>query len=164
VPLTFGTLVVFTDGTDRAHRVPREKVHEALAQANAEILVIGVGTEIDQGELRIIGKDGAILSKDRRDIAASFDAAAARVEAFSKRFYLLGYCSPARAGAHDLQIATSAMGRSGTLQYHFDARGFGAPCDPTQKPAFSLRQTAPARAAQPAAVKERPRSDVPGHF
>lgn len=139
-PLTFGTLVVFTDGTDRAHRVTRERLDEVLNGADVDVMVIGVGAEIDGGELRAIGRDGAIVSKDRGQIASSFDAAAARVEAFSKRYYLLGYCSPARAGRHTLRIETSAAGQAGSLEYEFDARGFGPNCDPTRAPSFNIKR------------------------
>lgn len=139
-PITFGTLVVFTDGTDRAGRVPREKLAEQLDATEFDIIVMGVGAEIDEGALRAIGRDGAILSKDRSKIAASFQAAAERVEAASKRYYLLGYCSPARAGEHVLRIEARAGGRTGSYEYKFDARGFGPNCDPTRPPAFNIRR------------------------
>lgn len=139
-PLTFGTLVVFTDGTDRAGRVPREKLKEQLETTEFDIIVMGVGAEIDEGALRAIGRDGAILSKDRSKIATSFQAAAERVEAASKRYYLLGYCSPARAGEHVLRIEARAGGRTGSYEYKFDARGFGPNCDPTRPPAFNIRR------------------------
>lgn len=139
-PLTFGTLVVFTDGTDRAQRVPRDKLHEQLDMYDVDVIVVGVGAEIDSSELASIGRDGAILSKDRAQIASSFDAAAARVEAYSKRYYLLGYCSPARAGRHVLRIETTAQGATGAYEHEFDARGFGPKCDPTRPPSFSLKR------------------------
>jgi hypothetical protein len=145
LPLTFGTLVVFTDGTDRAHRVPRERVHEELALAEMDVMVIGVGNEIDEGELRSIGKDGAILSKDRAQIAQAFEQMAARVEAHSKRYYLLGYCSPARAGDHEVTIETAHGGNRGALAYRFSAASFGPDCDPTRKPSFSLRRARASR-------------------
>src|SRR5215471_12180962 len=64
-PLSFGTLVIFTDGTDRAHRVKRADLHKELdARQHLDILVIGVGAEIDEHELSSIGTDGTILSKD----------------------------------------------------------------------------------------------------
>jgi len=140
LPLTFGTLVVFTDGTDRAHRVPKTKLHEELALAEVDVMVIGVGNELDEAELRIIGKDGAILTKDRAQIASAFEQAAARVEAFSRRYYLLGYCSPARAGAHEVRIETIVDGDAGALGYQFNAAGFGPECDPTRKPSFNLKR------------------------
>ena len=135
-PLTFGTLVVFTDGSDRAQRVSRDQLHKELDANDLDILVIGVGAEVDAGELRSIGRSGAILNKDRAKIAASFEQAAARIEGFSKRYYLLGYCSPARAGKHVVRIATG----NGSLEYPFDATGFGPDCDPNQQPAFSLKR------------------------
>jgi hypothetical protein len=142
-PLTFGTLVVFTDGTDRAQRVTRDELHQALAEADVHVLVIGVGAEIDGGELGAIGRNGAIVSKDRAQIATSFEQAAARVEAFSKRYYLLGYCSPARAGKHVVRIETTVDGKSGGLEYPFDARGFGPNCDSARQPSFSIRRPKP---------------------
>lgn len=143
-PLAFGTLVVFTDGTDRAHRVVRDKLYEALDKAGVDVMVIGVGAEVDNGELRGIGKNGVIINKDRREIANSFSAMAARIEGFSKRYYLLGYCSPARAGEHVVRIeATSKEGKSGSLEHTFKADGFGPNCDPNKPPAFNVHRPRP---------------------
>lgn len=142
-PLTFGTLVVFTDGTDRAHRVPRDKLFEGLDKARVDVMVIGVGAEVDRGELRAIGRNGAIINKDRNQIASSFEAAAARIEAFSKRYYLLGYCSPARAGEHVVRIEANADGKTGSVEHKFDARGFGPNCDPNRPPAFNVHRPKP---------------------
>jgi hypothetical protein len=151
--LAFGTLVVFTDGTDRAGRVTRDQLHQHLQESRLDLVVIGVGAEINEHELRVIGGRGTILSKDRAKIAQSFEAAAARVEAFSKRYYLLGYCSPARAGTHEVRIEAHAGGRSGSLSYRFDAAGFRANCDPTQKPSFNLK-----RPRRPSAEADQPTS------
>src|SRR5262249_23788635 len=65
-PLRFGTLVVFTDGTDHAHRVSRDDLMKALDDVGAQIsvFVIGVGAEIDPGELHSIGRSGTVLSKN----------------------------------------------------------------------------------------------------
>ena len=139
-PLTFGTLVVFTDGTDHAHRVSRDQLERELYETDLEVIVIGVGAEIDEGSLRRIGKNGTILTKDRSQIASSFQAAAARVEASSKHYYLLGYCSPSRAGKHELRVETTHQGKSGSLTYEFDATGFGPACDPAARPSFNVRR------------------------
>ncbi|HEY4178535.1 MAG TPA: VWA domain-containing protein [Kofleriaceae bacterium] len=139
-PLTFGTLVVFTDGTDRASRVKREQLDAALDKKNVDVMVIGVGAEIDGGELNAIGRDGAIVSKDRAQISASFDKMAARIEAMSKRYYLLGYCSPARAGKHVVRVETHAAGQGGSIEYEFNADGFTPNCDPNRPPNFDIRR------------------------
>lgn len=138
-PLRFGTLVIFTDGTDHAHRVSHDDLMAALGKVDFDVFVIGVGAEIDEGELRAIGKDGAALSKDPAAVGASFDKIAARIEGYTKRFYLLSYCSPSRAGEHELRVEPFlADGKSGSLTYTFKADGFGPNCDPNRRPSFDI--------------------------
>lgn len=139
-PLRFGTLVIFTDGSDRAARVTREEVAAVLDETEHDVYVIGVGSEIDEAELESIGRSGTILSQKREDIASSFEEAAARIEAMSQRYYLLGYCSPSRAGEHEVTIEATYEGKRGSLSYKFSADGFGPDCDPTKKPAFDVRR------------------------
>lgn len=139
-PLRFGTLVVFTDGTDRASRVPRDDLYDAIDATEHEVFVIGVGAEIDEAELGAIGRSGTVLTKDREEVAAAFGQAADRIEAMSRRFYLLGYCSPARAGTHVVRIEAVFGDLTGSLSYEFDARGFRPDCDPTKPPKFDVRR------------------------
>jgi hypothetical protein len=163
VPLRFGTLVVFTDGTDRAHRASADDVGHALDGAGFETYVIGVGQEVDRAQLSRIGRSGTFTSQNRADVQRGFDEIGARIEAASRRFYLLSYCSPSRAGEHDVEIEARARGTAGRLRYHFDANGFGPVCDPNQKPAFDVRhprsvppdRVAPAE-SPPAHVASRP--------
>jgi hypothetical protein len=138
VPLRFGTLVVFTDGTDRAHRVEPQEVTRALDGAGFDTYVIGVGQEVDRNQLAQIGRTGTFASKNREDIVRGFDEIAARIEAKSKRYYLLSYCSPSRAGQHQVEIEAVTKAASGRLSYNFNAQGFGPSCDPNQKPAFDV--------------------------
>ncbi len=51
-PLRFGTLVVFTDGTDRAHRVSEGRMLEVVEKAEMNIFAIGLGAEISKRHLR----------------------------------------------------------------------------------------------------------------
>jgi hypothetical protein len=140
-PLRFGTLVVFTDGTDHAHRVSREDLVKALDDSAPQIsvFVIGVGAEVDPSELRAIGRSGAVLSKNPAEVKAAFDKIAQKVEDFTKSFYLLSYCSPARAGEHDVRVEADVNKRGkGSLDYHFKADGFQPNCDPNTKPSFDV--------------------------
>jgi hypothetical protein len=139
VPLRFGTLVVFTDGTDHAARVSRDALLAAIEQANAEIYAIAVGAEVTDSEIRAIGRNGTFMSKNSADIQRGFQEMATRIEGLSKRYYLLSYCSPARAGAHVVEIEAHKGGRRGRLTYDFKADGFGPNCDPNQKPAFNVQ-------------------------
>jgi hypothetical protein len=113
----------------------------AIDAVDFDVFVIGVGADIDEDALRALSKSGAALSKDPSSVGAWFDAVARRIEGFSKRFYLLSYCSPARAGQHRLPIGPfTPDGKKGRLEYVFDADGFGPECDPNRKPAFDVRR------------------------
>ncbi|MCA9664128.1 MAG: VWA domain-containing protein [Myxococcales bacterium] len=139
-PLRFGTLVIFTDGTDRAHRVTAEKMHEALDNSHVNVFVIGLGAEIDQGELRRLGRNGFVQATEGKNVRAAFDEVAARIEAAARKFYLLSYCSPSRAGTHELRVELKVDGQSGGLSHQFKADGFGPRCDPKRKPRFSVHR------------------------
>ncbi|HTN86570.1 MAG TPA: VWA domain-containing protein, partial [Sorangium sp.] len=88
------------------------------------------------------------LAADQAKVKESFDKIAAKIEAHMKRFYLLSYCTPARAGEHEVEIKAISKdpSASGSLEYKFNADGFGPPpeCDPNTPPSFDLKATAPA--------------------
>jgi len=149
VPLRFGTLVVFTDGTDHASRVSREALHDALASADVEVYAIAVGAEVNDSEIRTVGRNGTFTSKNPADIRRGFEEIGQRIEGYSRRYYLLSYCTPARAGAHQVEIEAVKGGMHGRLQYDFKADGFGPNCNPNQKPAFSTRHPRTAPLPQP---------------
>ncbi len=138
-PLTFGTLVVFSDGADRAHRVTAKKMYQVVEKSPVNVFVIGLGGEMRKGELSRLGRDGYITADDK-NIKGAFDQVANRIEAQGRKFYLLSYCSPSRAGKHRLRVEVTWDGKSGSLEHEFDARGFRPGCDPKQKPTFSLRR------------------------
>ena len=145
-PLKFGTLVVFSDGSDRAARYSRDEMNAELskeAYANYYMFAIGVGAEIEKAKLDDIGRDGTELASDDASVKAAFERVAARIEAHMKRFYLLSYCTPARKGEHTVKIVAKSEKDpkgSGSLDYGFNASGFGPPpeCDPQRAPKFKL--------------------------
>jgi hypothetical protein len=139
-PIRFATLVVFTDGTDRAHRVSEDEMLRAISESKANVFVIGLGGEISVRELEKMATAGFVRAEQLSSIANAFDQVAGSIEAAGRKFYLLSYCSPSRAGAHKLRIDLDAVGESGDLTYQFDADGFGPACDPNQKPNFSVRR------------------------
>jgi hypothetical protein len=145
-PLKFGTLVVFTDGTDRAARMTREEMKREVNDdkyQNYEMFAIGVGAEIEKAHLEDIGRDGTELASDQAKVKEAFDKMAARIEAHTKRFYLLSYCSPARKGEHLVRIEAIRKDpqETGSLEYKFVADGFGPPpdCDPNAPPTFDMK-------------------------
>jgi hypothetical protein len=149
-PLKFGSLVVFCDGTDfdRAHRVTRDEMKDEMDKdeyENYEIYAIGAGSETGKAKLDEIGRNGTELATDQAKVKEAFDKMAARIEAHMKRFYLLSYCTPARKGEHEVTIEAISKKDpegSGSVDYKFNADGFGPPpdCDPKTPPAFDLKE------------------------
>jgi hypothetical protein len=159
-PIKFGTLVVFTDGTDRAARLSRDDMKKEVNDEkyqNYEMYAIGVGAEIEKAHLEDIGKDGTELASDQAKVKDAFDKMAAKIEAHTKRFYLLSYCSPARKGEHLVRIEANSKDpkSSGSLEYKFIADGFGPPpdCDPSTPPTFDIKTPTDPTTASPADVK-----------
>src|SRR6185436_577563 len=128
VPLRFGTLVVFTAGTDHAARVSRGDMGHAIDESTYDVFAIGVGTEIDEGTLGDVGRDGYVLVEDSAAITEAVRQVGERVVQMTQRFYLLSYCSPARAGEHRVTVEAVTPEASGSLTYQFDATGFGPDC------------------------------------
>jgi von Willebrand factor type A domain len=141
-PLRFGTLVVFTDGTDRAARVSAEEMRKRVRESTYDVFAIGLGAEIQEAQLRDIGKSGTTMAADKESVVKAFDTIGGRIEGSTKSFYLLSYCSPARAGKHEVRIeAVAKVGdteRTGSLRSDFDATGFAPNCDPNTPPTFDL--------------------------
>jgi hypothetical protein len=157
-PLRFGTLVVFTDGTDRAARVGNDEMLQAVRDTPYEVFAIGLGAEISEDHLDAIGKSGFALAADRTAVVQAFEAVAERIEGMTKSYYLLSYCSPARAGVHEVTIEAvqpTEDGKGevkGELTSGFDAEGFKPECDPNQAPKFDITKGA---ALQPAPKKKK---------
>ncbi len=177
-PLKFGTLVVFTDGTDRAHRVTSEEMLEALGSedyADFEIYVIGVGAEIEEASLQQIGRDGTELATDDAKVEEAFTRVADRIDAHAKRFYLLSYCTPSRSGTHTVRIEAQAKNEDGkragkgSLEYQFEAEKFGPPptCDPQRAPNFPLDKNldpAPEDGSEPSKSKGKGKASGSAKF
>lgn len=136
VPLRFGTVVVFTDGTDRASRVAYQDMLDAIEASEHSMFAIGVGNEIEDTTLSRIGKDGYIRVENSAELTDAFKELGDRIVRFTRRYYLLSYCSPARAGNHTVTVEAKARGKRGELTYEFDADGFSPNCDATKPPPF----------------------------
>lgn len=135
-PLRFGTVVIFTDGTDRAARVSRNEMGDAINASPYDFFAVGVGDEIDEGTLGDVGREGYVLVEDRTAISDAFARIGERILRMTQRFYLLSYCSPARAGQHTVSVEAVTEEARGRVSYEFDATGFGPDCDPSQPPPF----------------------------
>ena len=144
-PLHFGTLVVFTDGSDRAARVSRHDMNHAIDASPYDVFAIGVGAEMDEGMLGDVGRDGYVLVEDSAAISEAFRQVGERIVQTTQRYYLLSYCSPARAGVHQVSVEAMTEAASGRVSYEFDAAGFGPNCNPGSPPPFAVGTARTAR-------------------
>ena len=159
VPLRFGTLVVFTDGTDRAHRASAEDVDRTLdARPAFETYVIGVGQEVDSKQLSRIGRSGTFASQNRADVQHGFDEIVGAHRGGVEAFYLLSYCSPRAPASTRSRSRRTARGPAAGSAYRFNANGFGPNCDPNTRPPFDMKHP---RQPAPEASDERPPSGGP---
>jgi hypothetical protein len=163
-PLKLGTLVVFTDGTDRANRVATSEMERAVRETPFDVFAIGLGAEIKPSQLSAIGKSGTAMAVDKSAIIKAFDDVGAKVEARTRSYYLLSYCSPSRAGKHQVRIeavlkdAHGNAQQTGSVDSDFDATGFGPGCDPTTPPSFDVTRgdalAPPKPPSEPARAKD----------
>jgi hypothetical protein len=163
-PLRFGTLVVFTDGTDRAARVSKEDLDKALEApeyAAFDIFAIGVGAEMNNSHLEDIGRTFTVKETDQANLGRAFDQIGSRIEGMTARYYLLSYCTPSRAGKHEVTIEAHAdKNQWGSLTYTFVADGFGPLCNPDTPPNFDLGHPVPQPEEKPVAEKAE-KKDAP---
>ncbi len=167
-PVRIGTLVVFTRGPDVAGRATEEQVRDLLEQSPHQVVSIGVGQTDGDYYLDDIGRAGTIRAQDANSIGVAFEEAATKVSSLHGMYYLVSYCSPARAGSRRLRLEITfstpeGEEKTGDLEQEFDANGFGPGCDPTSPPRFVISGgqdipavEAPGSAPEPAAPKGQP--------
>jgi hypothetical protein len=134
-PLHFGTLVVFSDGSDRAARVSRGDMNHAIDASPYDVFAIGVGSEIDEGTLGDVGRDGYVLVEDS---AGDHRGLQAGGRAHHPDDAAVLPARPARAGTHRVSVEAVTPSATGRATYEFDATGFGPNCNPATPPPFAV--------------------------
>lgn len=128
--LAAGSLLLFTDGKDRASRVTETTVLDRIKDRmeNVTMLSIGLGGEIDASTLEKLGPTGFALADDINDLQETFELSAGKVKAEANSFYIFQYCSPKRAGTFNLRIEANKNEASGSLESTFSAERFTGGC------------------------------------
>lgn len=140
-PVRIGTLVVFSRGPDVAGRANEEQVRDLLDQSPHHVVSVGIGETEGDYYLEDVGRAGVIRAQDAKSIGVAFEEAATKVSSLYDMYYLVSYCSPARAGTRRLRLEVTFSTpegdeKTGDLEQEFDANGFGPGCDPTTPPRF----------------------------
>lgn len=125
-----GSVVLFTDGTDQAARVKESTVEARITTARPVVKMysIGLGKEVNSGTLTRFGADGYFQADDPAGLADKFGLAAQLVKNTANSYYQLQYCSPKRAGTHNLRIEAVQDNARGSLVTSFSAEGFTGGC------------------------------------
>lgn len=124
-----GAMVIFTDGTDQANRVPASAALSAVETSSIAFYSIGLRGEIDETFLSTIGKSGSAFADDSESLLAEFSGIGGQIEALANSFYVLAYCSPRRAGvSNQLTIRVDLDGRQAAAMTTYPAVNFTGGC------------------------------------
>jgi uncharacterized protein YegL len=101
--ISYGSLIVFTDGNDTSQIVSLEDALDAIS--GKDIYFIAIGDEIDITELAQFTSENNIFSEfDYAELSEVLDSTFTRVKTYEDGLYILSYASPIRAGSHELTI------------------------------------------------------------
>lgn len=125
------SVVLFTDGRDRANRYLRETAYDAVSTSPSDVsfFTLGLGDEINTIDLQTIGRNGSSLATDVNQLTAIFRQIAQQVANEANSYYFFEYCSPIRNGANNGLIIEAFEGNEvGYFEATFDATGFTGGC------------------------------------
>ncbi len=125
------SVILFTDGRDRANRYTRTAAYEAVTSSPPEItyFAIGVGNEINKIDLQTVGRNGYSEAVNVAQLTTVFKQIASLVTNEANSYYLFEYCSPIRNGANNSLVIEVFKGNEiGFIQASFDATGFTGGC------------------------------------
>jgi hypothetical protein len=155
VPL--GTLAVFARGPDLAGRTQEKVLDDALSSNKDKLVFIGVTGDTPDDTTKRVAQSGQILAQSADTIPIAFENAGALVDGLLEQYYVLSYCSPARAGTRNLKVVVSVPVPDGkdetdSFEVHFDSAGFAAGCDSQNVPPLVSKSNpapTPAKTEQP---------------
>lgn len=125
------SVVIFTDGRDRANRYLRTDAYNAVSTSPQGItfFTLGVGNEINKVDLHTIGRNGYAEAATVSQLSAIFKQIASLVSNEANSYYFFEYCSPIRNGTKNgLIIEAFERNEVGYFQTEFDATGFTGGC------------------------------------
>jgi hypothetical protein len=157
-PVRLGTLVVVARGPDLANRQTEDRMTQVLQSVRFDVIAVGIGE--DTPYLGFAGS-GVVQAQNADTLPIALEEAATRSVATHGKYYLVAYCSPARAGERRLKVEVAYANkrgedRGGSVEQDFDATGFGPGCNPTTPPRFVASKSEPAAAPAGADVNRAP--------
>jgi hypothetical protein len=156
-PVTLGTLVVFANGPDVAGRVDADKLHDAVWESPHDVIAVGVGERAES--LEPIARHGLVRAQAESTLPIALEEAASKARGELEKYYLVSYCSPARAGERRLRLEvkyTNKQGEehSGDFETDFSAKGFGPGCNSQATPRLTRKPKVSAFSTSESSGKE----------
>jgi hypothetical protein len=141
--IRLGTLVVFSRGPDVAGRVRANDLDERLSHTEHQLVYVNVTGDPTSAQTSRLTTRGKIEAEASDTLPIAFEQAAQLANKLANQFYLLSYCSPARAGERRLRIEVEVNDEDGdahtdAIDTHFDATGFSPSCNAQTPPRFTL--------------------------
>jgi hypothetical protein len=139
--LGVGAMVVMARGPDRASRVTGRDLQEHLEQSDVQVprYAVGLGETTREADLEGLSSEEPTYVAKSSDLGKTLYELATKLRTQSGSYYLLSFCSAARAGQHELTLEAKRTAKNekgeeveqtGSLSHVFNAEGFGAGCDP----------------------------------
>ena len=152
-PLHVGNILLITRGPDLAGRVSDEQAQDALRNRDHHRVAVSMGTEDAQDVAREYGSEGAVHTKTVEELETALFDSAALLDDIYRQYYLVAYCSPARAGTRHVHLQVETFdqdgdSRKGSFNSEFNADDFGSECDLTTLPKFIRQITTDSEPAQ----------------
>ncbi len=137
-----GTLVVFSHGPDVAGRVDADKLHDAVWESPHDVIAVGVAEQAES--LEPIARQGLVRAQAASTLPIALEEAASKARDELEKYYLVQYCSPARAGDRRLRLEVKYTNKegeehTGDFETDFSAKGFKAGCNPNATPRLKLK-------------------------
>ena len=126
--LTTGTLIVVSDGDDRASLRTFKDVQDTVNNTVESVITVGLGDVANYPKLTQIGRDGSFSAQQPELIGAAFEQIAQRINDYGKSQYLVGYCSPKRTGQFAARVGVRGLDFE-RPQCTFSADSFVAGCN-----------------------------------
>lgn len=136
-----GTLLVIARGPDLAGRISRKQLLETMSSSNHRILALTTGTWAEDEAPDELGPDGHATAQRFENLEEPLSELARNLEEDHAHYYLISYCSPARAGSRSLLVRVHHQGKDGKSKEaqaytEFNADGFSGKCNPRAVPRF----------------------------
>ena len=125
------SILLFTDGKDRANRVSKQVAYEAVDSSDAAVsfFAVGLGEDINESDLEKFGRDKFVGIQEVNQLSNTFKDIAQSIENEANSYYFFEYCSPIRSGDKNVFIIEAVQGEHrGYMEGGFNATGFEGGC------------------------------------